>query len=244
MEYDFEWEATMQFPRLVFAAAAVLGCSSAADFSGRWVGAIDTNGSPIPFFLTVSHQESRIVGLVATGSEAKQTPIERPHAEGDNLTFEVPDNAGRVVQFRLSMAGGSITGESTVGGQTSKVSLSRGGGIGIGVGGGGFRSPLPVEGSRPGVYRVGGGVTAPALIYKTEPEYTEEARHAKYQGTVLLYVEIEPTGMPTNIKVQRSLGLGLDQKAVEAVQKWRFKPGMKDGNPVTVQATIEVNFRL
>jgi TonB family protein len=94
------------------------------------------------------------------------------------------------------------------------------------------------------VYRVGGGVTAPALIYKTEPEYTEEARQAKYQGTVLLYVEIEPTGMATNIKVQRSLGLGLDQKAVEAVQKWRFKPGMKDGNPVTVQATIEVNFRL
>jgi protein TonB len=63
-------------------------------------------------------------------------------------------------------------------------------------------------------------------------------------GTVLLRVEIDPAGVATNIKVQRSLGLGLDQKAVEAVQKWRFKPGMKDGNPVTVQATIEVNFRL
>jgi TonB family protein len=226
----------------VLVLAAALECLSAADFGGRWVGAIETNGSPIPFFLTVSHQESRIVGLVATGTEAKQTPIERPQVEGDNLTFEVPDNAGRVVQFRLSLTGGRIIGESTVGGQTSKVGLSRGGGIG--AGGGGFRSPLPVEGSRPGVYRVGGGVTAPALIYKTEPEYTEEARQAKYQGTVLLYVEIEPTGMATNIKVQRSLGLGLDQKAVEAVQKWRFKPGMKDGNPVTVQATIEVNFRL
>jgi TonB family protein len=103
---------------------------------------------------------------------------------------------------------------------------------------------MPEESPRPGVYRVGGGVTPPVLIDKTEPEYTEEARHAKYQGTVLLRVEIDPTGMATNIKVQRGLGLGLDQKAVEAVRKWRFKPGTKDGNPVTVEATIEVNFRL
>jgi TonB family protein len=231
----------MQFQHVVwFLAAATL---SGADFGGRWVGAIETNGQPVPLFLTLSHQEGKIVGLVATGSEAKQTPIERPQVEGDQLTFELPDNAGRVVQFRLSMTGGRIVGESTAGGQTSKVGLSRGGGIGAGEGGS-FRAPMPVVGSRPGVYRVGGGITAPALIYKTEPEYTEEARAAKFQGTVLLYVEIEPTGIATNIKVQRSLGLGLDQKAVEAVQKWRFKPGMKDSNPVTVQATIEVNFRL
>jgi TonB family protein len=163
-------------------------------------------------------------------------------SEGDSLTFEVSDNAGRVVQFRLSLTGGTIVGESTAGGRKSRVALSRGGGIG--AGGGGFRSPMPEESPRPGVYRVGGGVTPPVLIDKTEPEYTEEARHAKYQGTVLLRVEIDPAGVATNIKVQRSLGLGLDQKAVEAVQKWRFKPGMKDGNPVTVQATIEVNFRL
>jgi protein TonB len=69
-------------------------------------------------------------------------------------------------------------------------------------------------------------------------------RAAKYQGTVLLYIEIDPNGNATNIKVQRSLGLGLDEKAVEAVSKWKFKPGMKDGAPVTVAATIEVNFRL
>jgi hypothetical protein len=118
----------------VLVLAAALECLSAADFGGRWVGAIETNGSPIPFFLTVSHQESRIVGLLATGTEAKQTPIERPQVEGDNLTFEVPDNAGRVVQFRLSLTGGRIIGESTVGGQTSKVGLSRGGGIGAGGG--------------------------------------------------------------------------------------------------------------
>lgn len=100
------------------------------------------------------------------------------------------------------------------------------------------------SGAGGGVYRVGGGVSAPVLIHKTEPIYTEEARKAKYQGTVLLYVEINPDGRPTNIKVQRRLGLGLDEKAIEAVQQWRFKPGMKDGRPVTVAATIEVNFRL
>jgi TonB family protein len=91
---------------------------------------------------------------------------------------------------------------------------------------------------------VGGGVTAPALLYKTEPEYSEEARAAKYQGTVLLYVEVVPDGTAQNIVVRRSLGLGLDEKAIEAVRRWKFRPGTKDGQPVTVQATIEVNFRL
>ncbi len=94
------------------------------------------------------------------------------------------------------------------------------------------------------MYRVGGGVSAPVLIQKVKPEYTEQARAAKYQGTVLLYVEIGPDGVPTNIRVQRSLGLGLDEKAIEAVKQWRFKPGAKDGTPVPVSATIEVNFRL
>lgn len=95
-----------------------------------------------------------------------------------------------------------------------------------------------------GAYRVGNGVTAPQLLLKVEPQYTEEARAAKYQGTVQLYIEVQPDGRATNIRVQRSLGLGLDEKAVEAVQQWRFKPGTKEGQPVPVAATIEVNFRL
>ena len=94
------------------------------------------------------------------------------------------------------------------------------------------------------MFRVGGGVTAPSLLSKVEPEYSEEARRAKYQGTVVLYVEVYPDGKAHNLKVLRSLGLGLDEKAIEAVNKWRFRPGYKDGKPVTVQATIEVNFRL
>jgi TonB family protein len=92
--------------------------------------------------------------------------------------------------------------------------------------------------------RVGNGVTAPQIVHKIEPEYSEEARAAKYQGSVVLYVEIGPDGKARNMRVERGLGLGLDQKAIDAVSQWQFQPGMKDGLPVIVQATIEVNFRL
>jgi len=122
------------------------------------------------------------------------------------------------------------------------IGSGSGGGVGSGKGGG--FGPGEGGGVGGGVYRVGGGVTSPQLLYKKEPEYSEEARKAKYQGTVLLYVEVDSSGRATNIKVQRSLGLGLDEKAIEAVRQWKFKPGYKDGKPVTVAATIEVNFRL
>ena len=122
------------------------------------------------------------------------------------------------------------------------IGSGSGGGVGSGKGGG--YGPGEGGGAGGGVFRVGGGVTAPALLYKVEPEYSEEARKAKYQGTVLLYIEVDPSGHATNIRVARSLGLGLDEKAIEAVRKWKFKPGYKDGKPVTVAATIEVNFRL
>jgi TonB family protein len=92
--------------------------------------------------------------------------------------------------------------------------------------------------------RVGNGVTAPSVLYKRDPDYTEEARSAKYQGTVLLGIDVGADGYAYNIRVIRSLGLGLDEKAIEAVSQWRFRPGMRDGQPVTVQATIEINFRL
>ena len=84
----------------------------------------------------------------------------------------------------------------------------------------------------------------PSVLLKVEPEYSEEARKAKWQGTVVLSLVVDDQGRPQNLKIVRALGLGLDQKAIEAVEKWKFKPGMKDGKPVPVMATIEVNFRL
>ena len=93
-------------------------------------------------------------------------------------------------------------------------------------------------------YRVGGGVSAPVLVYKKEPEYTEEARAAKYSGAVVLRISISPEGKAYDFQLVKSLGFGLDEKAVEAVSQWKFTPGKKDGIPVAVEATIEVNFRL
>jgi periplasmic protein TonB len=125
-----------------------------------------------------------------------------------------------------------------------------GGGIGSGPGGGvgSGRGPGYGPGSGGnmggGAYRIGGGVSAPSVIFKVEPEYSEEARKAKFQGTVILFVIVDEKGNPRDLKVIRPLGLGLDQKAIEAVEKWKFSPGKKDGKPVAVQATIEVNFRL
>jgi len=95
-----------------------------------------------------------------------------------------------------------------------------------------------------GVFRVGGDVLAPAAIKRVEPDYSKQALKAKLQGTVLVQIIIDEAGMPTHLTVLRSLGLGLDEKALEAVKQWRFSPATKGGKPVAVLATIEVNFRL
>ncbi|MGD0130883.1 MAG: energy transducer TonB [Bryobacteraceae bacterium] len=138
----------------------------------------------------------------------------------------------------LSKSGLASNGFGAGGGMGS----GRGGGIGPGSGPG--YGPGSGGGIGGGAYRIGGGVSPPSILYKVEPEYSEEARKAKFQGTVLLFVVVDEKGMPRDIKILRPLGLGLDQKAVEAVEKWKFSPGKKDGKPVAVQAQIEVNFRL
>lgn len=122
--------------------------------------------------------------------------------------------------------------------------LGNGTGGGIGNGSGNGYGNGRGGGMGGGVYRIGGNVSAPAILMKVEPEYSEEARKAKFQGTVVLMIVVDEHGMPRNLRVIRPLGLGLDEKALEAVQKWRFKPGMKDGHPVATEATVEVNFRL
>lgn len=98
--------------------------------------------------------------------------------------------------------------------------------------------------SGPDVYRIGDGVTGPKPISRPDPDYTEEARIAKYQGTVVVSIEVGVDGLAHNMKIIRALGFGLDQKATEAIGRWKFKPATKDGQPVTVAAVIEVNFRL
>ena len=125
-----------------------------------------------------------------------------------------------------------------------------GGGIGSGYGGGVGSGTGPGVGPGHGggygggAYRVGGGVSAPKALYAPDPEYSEEARKAKYQGTVVLWLVVDASGRPQQIRVQRALGMGLDEKAIEAVKQWKFDPARKDGQAVPVMINVEVNFRL
>ncbi len=125
-----------------------------------------------------------------------------------------------------------------------------GGGIGSGEGGGigsghgpGF-GPGEGGGVGGGVFHVGGGVSPPRPVFAPEPEFSEEARKAKYQGTCTLGLIVGVDGRPTNIRVLSSLGMGLDEKAIETVKTWKFEPAMKDGHPVRVEIAVEVDFHL
>jgi len=94
------------------------------------------------------------------------------------------------------------------------------------------------------VYRVGGGVSAPRVTHAPDPKYTEEARAAKYQGRCVLRLVVGEDGRPRDITVTNHLGYGLDEKAVDAVKRWKFIPAMKDGNPVAVYMNVEVAFHI
>jgi protein TonB len=125
-----------------------------------------------------------------------------------------------------------------------------GGGIGSGRGGGVGSGEGPGVGAGRGgrtgggVYRLGGGILAPRAIYAPDPEFSEEARKAKYQGSVILSAIIGSDGRPRDLRVVRSSGMGLDEKATEAAARWRFEPAHMGNQPVAVQVNIEVVFRL
>lgn len=93
-------------------------------------------------------------------------------------------------------------------------------------------------------YKMADGIAAPKVLYKVDPDYTYEARAAKIDGPVVLQLVVGTDGLAHEISVLKTPGAGLDRKAVEALQKWHFQPGLKDGQPVAVIATIEVNFKL
>src|SRR5213075_2023981 len=107
-------------------------------------------------------------------------------------------------------------------GTGSGAGIGSGSGGGVGSGEGGGIGPGKGGGFGGGIFRVGGSVSAPRALSAPDPEYSEEARKAKYQGVVVLWLIVDPNGRPRDIKVQRALGLGLDEKAMEAVREWRF----------------------
>ena len=119
-------------------------------------------------------------------------------------------------------------------------------GVGIGdvVGGVPGLRAVAASPQNPRVYKVGDGVSAPQVVHKVDPQYTNEARDAKIEGTVVVQTEIHTDGRAHNTRVVTSLDPGLDHNAMDAISRWEFEPGKKDGKPVAVAATIEVNFRL
>ncbi|MBV8630951.1 MAG: energy transducer TonB [Silvibacterium sp.] len=127
-------------------------------------------------------------------------------------------------------------------GSGSGFGTGRGGGIGSGNGNG--VGPGEGGGYGGGLMRPGGGVSAPQVIYSVDPEFSDEARRAKYQGICVVSVIVDAQGNPRNVRVVRPLGMGLDEKAVEAVRQYKFKPAYYQGHPVPVEVNIEVNFRI
>jgi periplasmic protein TonB len=153
-------------------------------------------------------------------------------------------------QVQVAMLNMPNLGDPKSAGVLPSNGTGSGGGIGSGSGGGVGSGTGPGVGPGRGggigggVFHVGGGVSAPRPIYSPEPEFSEEARKAKYQGTCTLMLVVDANGRPTNIRVANSLGMGLDEKAIEKVKTWRFEPAYKDGHPVAVEIALEVDFHL
>jgi len=130
-------------------------------------------------------------------------------------------------------------------GQGSSGGMGTGSGGGLGSGTGNGYGPGFGGNAGGGLYHVGGGISAPVALNNVEAEFSDEARRAKYQGVCLISLIVDAQGNPQNPRVIRALGMGLDEKALEAVRQYKFRPAMKDGKtPVAVMITVEVNFRL
>lgn len=172
---------------------------------------------------------------IVVRSERPKLPAEATVVGPPSLSFPQTSPMGNPY---AGVFGPPSNGTGTSGGigNGSRGGVGAGTGPGVGEGWGG--------GIGGGPYLVGGGVSAPHVIYDPEPEYSEEARKAKYQGVVVLQVIVGADGRPWDVRVARSLGLGLDEKALEAVRQWRFDPGTMNGRPVAVVVNVEVNFRL
>ena len=169
------------------------------------------------------------------------TRIDRPKlAMEPSEQAKIPDNnnlpnigVSESPQIRL-VSQGSGTGSGFGQGLGGGIGMGHGTGVGAGSGGG----------YGGGLMSVGGGVAAPHVIHSVEPEFTQEARQANFQGNVLIQLIVDSQGNPQDIRVTHHLGMGLDEKAIEAVRQYRFSPAMYQGHPVAVQIVIEVDFHL
>jgi periplasmic protein TonB len=149
-----------------------------------------------------------------------------------------------VVQPDLKMATNNMP---NIGMPTSGLkgfSMGNGNGTGLGSGNGNGIGPGSGGNTGGGAYNIGGGVKPPSVLVQVDPEFSEEARKAKFSGNVEVALIVDENGNPSHVHVVRPIGMGLDEKAVEAVQQYKFKPGTKDGKPVKVNLYIDVDFKI
>jgi periplasmic protein TonB len=175
-----------------------------------------------PQLLVIDHPK-----LVADQAVAMPQAVKLP--DNNMPTIGVTQSA----QVALASQG---TGTGSGFGHGSGGGIGAGSGSGIGAGSGG--------GYGGGVMSVGGGVAAPQVLHAVDPEFTDEARRARYEGSVAIRLIVDATGNPQNIEVVRHLGMGLDEKAIEAVRQYKFKPAMYQGHPVAVRMVVDVAFHL
>ena len=166
----------------------------------------------------------------------KAPPLEQPKIRMPDATIEVQKDLKMANSNlpNIGMPNSPLAGNSMGNGLGSGLGSGNGSGLGAGVGGnygGGLRT-------------IGGGVSSPVLTFKVDPEFSEEARRAKFMGVVLVNLIVDQNGNPQNVHVLRGVGMGLDGKAVAAVKQYRFKPAKEAGKPVAVELNVEVNFQI
>jgi len=149
-----------------------------------------------------------------------------------------------VMQKDLKMANNTLPNLGMPNSPNKGVSMGNGSGTGIGSGDGSGLGPGSGGNTGGGLYAIGGGVSKPVVLYSPDAEFSEEARKAKFSGNVEVYCVVDEQGKTSNIRVARGVGMGLDEKAIEAVRQYKFKPAMKDGKPVRVPMYIDVNFQI
>jgi periplasmic protein TonB len=149
-----------------------------------------------------------------------------------------------VVQQNLKLADNVLPNVGMPSSPLDGVSMGNGRGNGIGPGTGPGIGPGSGGNIGDGLRHVGGSVSKPEVLYMVEPEFTEQARKAKLSGDVTVYLWVDAQGNPTHIRVAQGLGMGLDERAVEAVKQYKFRPAMENGKPVPVEMYIVVDFTI
>lgn len=134
----------------------------------------------------------------------------------------------------VGMPNSPLPGVSMGDGRGGGIGPGSGSGVGEGVGGN----------TGGGLHHVGGSVSKPVVLYSVEPEFSEEARKAKVSGDVMVYLWVDEQGLPSHVRVVQGIGMGLDERAVDAVKQYRFKPAMENGKPVTVEMYVLVDFHI